>query len=133
MSTKRTAVLLVFYGIYLVVFALLSFSSLGDAGMMGLGMGLGLGAAAYGIAWGLTKQMPWAIAAGLVHSVGLTIVFAWQGAAHFNAVLHHLQEGTAVDPKVSAAFLLICGLFVMALITSTIQVMLLRSNVQENR
>ena len=133
MSIKRTAVLMVFYGLYLLVFAVLSFVYLGDDGMVGLGMGLGLGAAAFGISYGLVKQMPWAILAGLLHSLGLTIVFAWQGARHFTALLHHLQEGQSIDPKVSAAFLLICGLFIMALITTTVQVMLARANVQESR
>ena len=132
MSIKRTAVLLVFFGLYLVVFAFLSLAYLGDAGMVGLGMGLGLGAAAFGIAYGLTQLKPWAIAAGLVHSLGLSIVFAWQGAKHFMALLHHLQEGESIDPRVSHAFLLIAGLFVMSLVTTTIQVMLARANVQES-
>ena len=132
MSIKRTAVLLVFYGLYLLVFAILSLLYLGDAGTMGLGMGVALGLAAFGIAWGLTKQKPWAILAGLVHSLGLTIVFAWQGAAHFSSLIHFLEEGEPIDPRITVAFLLIAGLFVMALVTTTIQVMLARANVQES-
>lgn len=96
-------------------------------------MGVALGLAAFGIAFGLTRQKAWAIALGLVHSLGLTIVFAWQGALHFNALLAQLQDGTSIDPKMSAAFLLICGLFIMALVTTTIQVMLGRANLLENR
>jgi len=130
-SIKRTAFLLVFFGIYLITFGILSLVYVPESDT-GILYGIIMGLAAFGIAWLMAYRKAIGLGGGLLLSTGLTGIFAWRASVSFWELLDAISASSSLD-AVGASFLLISALFVMALVTTAIQVMLLRANLQDVR
>ena len=128
-SIKRTAFLLTFFGIYLLVFGILSVVYVPESNT-GIIYGIIMGLAAFGIAYLMALQKALGLAGGLILSTGLTAIFAWRATISFWDLADAISTSSSMN-QAGSSFLLISALFVMALVTTAIQVMLLRANLQD--
>lgn len=131
MNTQKTASLLSVFGALLILCAGLYFWN-DIAPSLVLFFALGAALACFGLAYFMLRRAGWAFMAGLI-AVGLLIIFfGWQSVESFYELLDKLQNDALGSPYPKAnAFLLTFTMFISALITEIIQIMLARSNSRE--
>jgi hypothetical protein len=114
--------LMVFYGLFLILCGIISVIFIGMKAKTALISGGSSGALSLLFAWYMDQMQTWAFIAGIILTLGLSIVFAWRATKTLFSLFDMIKDQSPELKGKGIAFLIISLMCVVSVFTFTLQI-----------